>query len=127
MDEACNGFHLRGLNQDCNRVSVQSSVANTWMMTYKKHAFARAAVHEVGMNRDEIIVVKCQDGSGHAEIEIRPLGGKSGTLIAQSSRKGQRTLRVGGKYRFELDPGEAVVLRTSSIVHPSTAGAGLAV
>lgn len=114
----CNGFKLRGLNQDSNRVAVKSSVATTWMLTYLRPGAKRPIYHDVAMNRDELIVIKCEDGSGHAAIEITPLGEKVGTIIAQSSRKSTKVLRVGVAYRFEMDPGESIVLRGSKIIHP---------
>lgn len=123
----CNGFKLRALNQDCNRVAVKSSVATTWMMTYKDRVLSMPKEFDVAMDKNEIVVLKCEDGAGHAAIEIRPLGDNVGTIIAQSSRKGIKTLRVGEKYRFELDPGESLVIRGSRIIHPTNSGAGLPV
>jgi hypothetical protein len=123
----CNGFKLRALNPDCNRIAVKSSVQTTWMLTYKKHAFSKAQEYEVGFDKNELIVISFQDGSGGATIEIEPLGEKVGTIIAQSSRKATRTLRVGTKYRYEMDPGESIIIRGSKIVHPNTPGAGLSV
>lgn len=120
---ATNGFRIRGLNADADRVAVQSSVANTWMLTYKRWGFQQWS--DVGMHRDELIVLKCQ--GGEAELELEPLGDKAGTLIAQSSRRATRTLRVGQRYRFELERGEALVLRSTNIVHPTHAGAGMTV
>jgi hypothetical protein len=118
-----NGFRIRGLNADSDRVAVQSSVQNTWMLTYKRFGIHPWA--DVGMHRDELIVLKCQ--GGEAELELQPLGDKAGTLIAQSSRHATRTLRVGQRYKFALERGEALVLRTSNIVHPTHAGAGMTV
>lgn len=121
----CNGFKLRALNSGCNRIAVKSSVQTSWMMTYKKHVFSKPQEYEVGFDKNELIVLSFQDGSGNAAIEIKPLGEKVGTIIAQSSRNATKTLRVGGKYRFDLQPGESIVIRGSKIVHPTHAGAGL--
>lgn len=120
-----NGFKIRGLNPDSDRVSIQSNVATTWMLTYKR--FNLHPWQEVGMTRDELIIIKCQDGVATAEIEIEPLGDRAGTMIAQSSRKAAKTLRVGVKYRWALEPGEALTLRSQNIVHPKGPGAGLSV
>ena len=122
---ACNGFKLRGLNQACNRVSVQSNVQTTWMLG--RCADGTPQWHDIGMTRDELIVIKCQDGAESAEIELKPLGDRAGTLIADLSRHAARTLRVGQRYVFVLEPGEALVLRGAMIVHPVGAGAGLSV
>ena len=122
-----NGFRIRGLNQDSNRVSVQSNVATTWMLTRRKFAGLLNKWHDVGMMRDEIIVIKCQDGAASAEIEIEPLGERAGALIAQSSRKETKTLRVGVCYCWALEPGESLILRSQNIVYPKGPGAGLSV
>lgn len=126
---ASNGFRIRGLNPDSDRVSVQSNVQTTWFLSAPRKGNAgqspRKEWQEVGMTRDELVVLKCQGGT--AAIELQPLGDRAGTLIAQSSRKSTQTLRVGSKYRFELDPGEAVVMRCTNIVYPIGPGAGLAV
>ena len=96
-------------------------------MTYKKPWSWKAVEHEVTIMRDELVILKCEDGSDFPAIEIKPLGDKAGTMIVQSSRRGHRYLRVGTWYRWELDPGEALVCRTSEIRHPQSAGAGLTV
>lgn len=123
----CNGFKLKALSQDCNRIAVKSSVQTTWMMTYKERRDAKPKEYDVGFDKNEVIVLSFQDGSGEAVIEISPLGEKVGTIIAQSSRNATRTLRVGGKYRYALTPGESLVIRGSRILHPSHQGAGLTV
>lgn len=124
----CNGIKLRALNPDCNRIAIKSSVQTSWMVSYKKYShFSKPAEYEIGFNKDELLVLSFQDGSGSAAIEILPLGDKVGTIIAQSSRNATRTLRVGGKYRYELQPGESVILRGSKIVYPNSPGAGLSV
>ena len=124
-----NGFKIRGLNVASNRVSIQSNVQTTWMLSRKKWKFwdFKPLEFEVGMDRDELIVIKCQDAAESAAIEITPLGDKVGTLIAQSSRRATKTLRVGSTYRWELEPGEALVMRASTIIYPTHEGAGLAV
>lgn len=122
-----NGFRIRGLNQDSNRVSVQSNVQNTWMLTRRKWSAMSPMWHDVGMTKDELIILKCQDGAASAEVQIEPLGDDAGTLIADSSRRVTKTLRVGMKYVFSLEPGEALVIRGSRIAHPTGPGAGMSV
>lgn len=122
MTEAtANGFKLRGLNQDSGAVSVQSNVETTWMLTYRRFGLAKS--HDVGILRDELKILTAQNGS--PEIEITPLGDKAGTLVAKSSRKATVVMRVGRSYRFELDPGESIIVRSTAIVHPTGPGAGL--
>src|SRR6266436_1573730 len=123
----CNGFKLKGMNQHFNRVSVKSNVQTTWSPTYKTPGAKKAKEYEVGMLRDELIVLKCEDGAEVAELEIVPLGDGAGTMIAESSRGATKTLRVGSKYRWELQPGEALICRCSRMVYPNSPGAGLVV
>lgn len=124
MSEATsNGFRIRGLNPDSDRVSVQSNVQTTWMLPYRR--WGLPIWKDVGITRDELIILKCQGGD--AAIELQPLGDRAGTLVANSSRHASKTLRVGQRYRFELERGEALVIRSTSIVHPSHGGAGLTV
>lgn len=122
----CNGFKLRGLNQHFNRVSVKSNVQTTWSPDYKSQG-GKTKTYEIGMLRDELIILKCEDGAEHAELEIVPLGDGAGTMIAESSRGATKTLRVGSKYRWQLKPGEALICRCSRIVYPNTVGAGMTV
>lgn len=122
-DAASNGFKIRGLNPDSDRISVQSNVQSTWMLPYRR--FGLPLWKEVGMTRDELIILKCQ--GGEAAIELEPLGDRAGTIVAQSSRYATKTLRVGQRYKFELERGEALVLRSTNIQHPTNAGAGLTV
>jgi len=120
----CNGFKLRGLNQDCTRIAVKSTHQSTWQMPYKLHRFARPKEHDVAIHQNELAVLSFQDGSGAAEIEIIPLGDKVGTLLMQSSRNARKTLRVGQKYHFRLQPGESVTLRNHTIIYPTHDGPG---
>lgn len=115
----CNGFKLKGLNADCNRIAVKSTHQSSWQMPYKAHVFSRPKEHDVAIHKNELVVLSFQDGSGMAEIEIVPLGDKVGTLLMQSSRNARQTLRVGGKYRFALKPGESVTFRNHTMIHPT--------
>src|SRR5271154_7085632 len=99
-----NGFKLRCLNQDCNRVAVKSTHQTSWNPTYKKHVFSKPGEYEVGIHQNELAVITFQDGSGGAEIEITPLGDRVGTLLMQSSRNAHKVLRVNTKYKFKLAP-----------------------
>lgn len=115
----CNGFKLKGLNQDCNRIAVKSTHASSWNMTYKERSLAFAKVYNVAVHQNELLVISFQDGSGFAEIEVKPLGSDVGTLLMQSSRNAHQVLRVGTKYRFKMAPGESITLRNHTMMHPS--------
>lgn len=120
-----NGFRIRGLNQAANRISIQSSHQDTFMLTRRKWAGLAAKWHEVSQAQNELIVVKCQDGADYAEVEIEPLGDKVGVMVVDSSRRGSKSIRVGTRNIFVLQPGEALVLKSENIVYPTHAGAGL--
>lgn len=120
-----NGFRIRGLNGDANRVSIQSSEQSTFMLTRRKWGGLLPKWHDVAQSQNELIVVKCQDGAASAEFEIEPLGDKVGVMIAQFSRRGSRSLRVGQRYVFTLEPGESLVLKSELIQYPTHGGAGM--
>jgi len=114
--ERCNGFKIRGLNPDSQKVSVQSSTDSTWMLPYKRWAGMPPKWSEVGIARDELKVLRC-NGS-QPVIEIEPLGGPYGILVIQRSRGETRTLRVGQRWRMELGYDESVVIRTEFLQYP---------
>ncbi len=127
MSAVCNGFKIRSLNVDCQRVAVKSSVQTSWFLTYRKFGKnSRPEEYEIGFSRDELINIAFQSESGQAAIEIEPLGDAAGTIIAQSNRGPTRVLRVGAKYRYELAPREALMFRSERVVYPTNAGRGLA-
>jgi hypothetical protein len=111
-----NGFRIRGLNGASNRVSVQSSHQQTFMLTRRKFAGLLPKWHEVGQAQNELIVIKCQDGADSAEIELEALGDKVGTLIVDSSRRAARSLRVGRPHVFVLEPGESLIVRSEHMI-----------
>lgn len=112
-----NGVKLKTLNQDCNRIAVKSSIQSSWNPTFKTRLFARPKEYEIGISKNEILVISFQDGSGQAVFEIEPLGDRAGVLVAQHSTRGTKTLRVGSKYRYELEANRSVILRSADIVY----------
>lgn len=121
----CNGIKIIALNQDAGHVAVQSSSETTFMLMRRKWGISRAQPMEKAISLNEIVHIKAQDDSSAPEIEITPLGDSAATLICQSNRSGNKTLRVGSKYTFELKPGEALVLYNPAIRHPTTVDAGI--
>lgn len=111
-----NGVELQCLNQDADRLSVQSSVATTWAPVRRKFRFLGPKRYDVSMTRDEVLVLKSR---GAAEIRLKHLGGPYGALICNSSRKATRVLRPTGPAEvFHLDDGEALILRTEQARDP---------
>lgn len=121
----CNGLKIKGLNQDAGNVAVQSSSETTWMLVRRKWKFMPAQWMEKAVAPNEIVHIKAQDGTACAELEIMPMGDAAATIVCQSNRAGNRTLRVGSSYTFAMKPGEALVFYNPQIRHPyQSEGAG---
>lgn len=117
-----NGFRIRGLNADCDKLAVQSSEQTTWLLGRQRGGKgARPQWHEVGIGQNELIVLRPYGGSPTFEIE--PLGDKAGLLIIQQSRGPTRSLRVGSRRVVELDRDESCVIRCEWIQYPRSPGA----
>ena len=114
----CNGFKIRGLNADCDRLAVQSSEQTTWLLGWRR--FGIAKWHEVAIQQNELIVLRPYGGC--PEIEILPLGDKCGTLKVEATRSATRLVRVGTRHRLSLGLDESVVITCSLISHPSNPG-----
>jgi hypothetical protein len=115
-----NGFRILTLNQDCDRLAVQSSVQTTWFCSYKGQG-KRAVRHEVGIAQKELIVLRPYQGKPVFELE--GLGGDHGVLIVQQADGRTLTLRNGQRHRFEAT--SAVVIKTENFMAPGTDGASL--
>lgn len=110
-----NGVRIRGLSGDVSNVSVQSSVVQTWALLGRKWAGLRWREHDVSMDRDEVVVLKCQGGD--CRLEIEGLGGTHGDTIIQEDVS-RIKLRRGERRQFALHQGVSLVLTTQKIVHP---------
>ena len=113
MDQSrTNGFRIRTLNADCDRLAVQSSVQSTWFCTY--HGGMRGKLlpkkHEVGLAQNELVILRPYQGKPVFELE--GLGGPHGVLIVERASGGTRTLRNGQKVVIETV--EAVVIKTET-------------
>jgi len=117
-----NGFKIRGLNADCDKLAVQSTHQTTWLLGRgSKGRGAKPKWHEVGMANGELIVLRPYGGS--PEVEIEPLGGPYGVMIADQTQTGTRTLRNGSKTVFALKRDESLVLRQEGKIDQSRPGA----
>jgi hypothetical protein len=115
MYALCNGIQLVTRNADCNRLAIKSSVQTSWNPTYKTRSSAASKKYEIGIGRNEILVISLQDPSGHAIFDLKPLGDKAGALVAQGDTMGTKTLRVGTNYRYELKGDRSIILRSTEI------------
>lgn len=111
-----NGFRIRTLNPDCDRLAVQSSVQTTWFCTYRSRWFGKLGSwhREVGLAQNELIVLRPYRGK--PVIELEGLGGPHGVLIVDKASGGTRVLRNGQRQQFELDC--ALVIKTENIRYP---------
>lgn len=116
-----NGFKIRGLNADCDRLAVQSSEQTTWLLGRKRGGLGRIQWQDVGIGQNELIVLRAYGGC--PTFEVRAEGDKAGLLVLQQSRGPTRSLRVGSKHVVELDRDESCVVRCEWIVYPRAPGA----
>jgi len=110
-----NGIRVTGVSGDVSNVSVQSSVVRSWALLGKKWAGLRWRVHDVALERDEVVVLKCQGGD--CRLEVEGLGGPYGGVIIQQDVSRTRLLR-GQRRSFALHQGVSLVLTNEKIVHP---------
>jgi hypothetical protein len=110
-----NGFRIRTLNQDCDRLAVQSSVQTTWFCSYNGKP-GKVRTHEVGMTQKELIVLRPYQGK--PVFELQGLGGPHGVLIVQEANGATTTLRNGQRKRFNAT--SAVVIKTENFAAPGT-------
>jgi hypothetical protein len=120
-DSRTNGFYIRTLNQDCDRLAVQSSVQGTWFCTYRGTAGKKPKKHEVGIAQKELIVLRPYQGK--PVIELEGLGGPYGVLIVERANGGTTVLRNGRRQQFELDG--ALVVKTENFSPPGREGASI--
>ncbi len=110
-----NGVRIQGLSGDVSSVSVQSSIEKTWALLGKKWAGLAFKSHDVSLQRDELMVLKCQ--GGRCVLEITATGTEHGPTILQKDVS-RESLRAGQSRRVRLEQGQALTLTTASIVHP---------
>jgi hypothetical protein len=117
-EDRTNGFRIRGLNADCDKLACQSSVQTTWLVG--RHRFLSKGT-EVAITKDELIVLRPYGGA--PVVEITPLGGPHGVLILELARGGRMAVRNGTKQRVEMGLDEALVIKTEHWKPPQGPGA----
>lgn len=113
-----NGFRIRTLNQDCDRLAVQSSLSSTWFCSFRSRMRLLAKTHDVGIAKQELIVMRPYQGK--PVIELEGLGGPYGILIVQRANGGTTVLRNGQRQVFEMDA--ALVIKTEDFRPPGADG-----
>ncbi|MGH7144769.1 MAG: hypothetical protein ACREJ2_11675 [Planctomycetota bacterium] len=111
-----NGVRIRGINQDTDRVSVQSTEQDTHLLTRRRWRFLPAKWTDVSIGRDELIVLKCNDGT--AVIELKHLGGPHGDLVVDERGERRHRVRDGQVLRITLERNKAVFLKTQAMRYP---------
>lgn len=104
-----NGFRVRAFS-DGDRLAVQSTHQTTFFLTGRKWAGLAAKWHQVGIQKNEIVVMRPYGAS--PEIELEGLGGPHGVLIVEATQSVTRTLRNGQRLRLRLKRDESVVVKT---------------
>lgn len=111
-----NGVRIRGLSGAVSSVSVQSTIAETWAMIGRKWLGLARRVHDLDIDKDELVVIKCQSGS--CVLELEALGGDCGDTIVRQDVSSVR-LRRHQRQRVTLrESGAPVSLTTVRIRHP---------
>lgn len=116
-----NGFKIRGLNADADRVAVQSTHETTWLLGRSSRGWLKPKWREVGLAQRELKVLRPYNG--RPVLEIQSLGGKCGVLIVERARGATTVLRNGSTLRLELGLDESVVLKTEHWQPPRGEGA----
>jgi hypothetical protein len=111
-----NGFRVRGLNADTDKLAVQSNRQTTFFLTRSKWRGMLPKWHEIGIAKNELIVLRPYGGA--PMIELEALGGPYGVLIVNATQSCTRTLRVGQRLRLGLKTDESVVIRCEDMVAP---------
>ncbi len=115
-----NGLRIRGIDADADRVSVQSSEQDSHLITRRRWSFLPAKWTDVSIGRDELIVLKCNDGD--AVIEIKHVGGPHGDLMLDEGGERRSRLREGQVQRVLLERNKAVFLRCQDLRYPTRPG-----
>jgi hypothetical protein len=115
-----NGFKVRGLNADTDRLAVQSTRQSTWFLSRGTLGRIAPKWYEIGLCQDELIVLRPYQGA--PVIEIEGLGGPYGVLVLQRAGGGTMVLRNGRRTRVELRRDEALVIKTEQWKAPGTEG-----
>lgn len=114
-----NGVRIRGLSGDVSNVSVQSNVSRTWALLGKKWAGLKWKVHDIALQRDELLVLKCQGGD--CVLELEATSDEHGHTIVQDDVT-RKPLGLRRPQRYELHQGSALSLTTVTIQHPRHLG-----
>jgi hypothetical protein len=113
----CNGFRIRGLNADCDRLALQSNVETTWPLGRGSKARGPKGIwQDVALSHTELKVLRAYGAA--PEFELRAEGEPGGVLVMESARRATRQLRVGTRVVIEMQPDESIVLRIPGMMTP---------
>lgn len=109
------GFSLKCLDQDADRISVQSNLGPTWWAERRKYKWLPAKAHDVGLMMNEVVIIKT-----HGAINRITLTAREADIIVQSTRRGTRYIRAGAGYAYDLMHDETLIIRTLNATDPTT-------
>lgn len=118
-EDRTNGFRIRGLNADSDRLAVQSTHQTTrfpFLGRRRRINVGPVGWHDVALAKNEIVVLRPYSAS--PEIEIEGLGGPYGVLLVRFTQSATFTLRNGQRIRRHLQADESVVVQTENWREP---------
>jgi hypothetical protein len=119
------GLKLRGLDQDADRVSVQSSEQSSHLLTRRRFSCLPVKWTEVWIAPEELMILKCNGGT--TAIDIKHIGGTSGALLIDEGGERRRRLQEGQVVRLVLERDRAVFLKTQQWKAPRGSGVAMPV
>lgn len=108
------GFTLKCLDQNADRISVQSTDAPTWTPARRKWKFLPAKGYEVAVPLKGLLVLKTR---GPNEIIIVP---HDSTIVIRSNRKGGLVTKPNTALRIPMADGEALTFVHAGQYEPRT-------
>lgn len=107
------GFKLKCLDQDADRISVQSTSAATWVPERRKFRFLPPREYEVGVAPHEVVILKSRERN---RIVLTTVDDK---LVIRSTRRGTVLLVPGRATDVQLIKDETLIIQRVDIQHPT--------
>lgn len=99
------GFSMKCLDQDADRISIQSSHGPTWVPERRKHRWMRAQAHDVGVSPDEVLIIKSRAVN---RVEFRA---HTGDILVRSTRRGAVYLPKDRDVLLTMKADETLIVR----------------
>ena len=93
-----NGFRIRTLNQDCDRLAVQSCLSATWFCSFRSRLRILAKNHIVGIAQNELVVLRPYQGKP-VKLILPDGAAVKGTVAGVDASGALRVQTVQGEQR----------------------------